>query len=469
MTGPAGRGRDDEYRYRARRSRSTSRRAVWATSILLVLALVSAIAVVRAPGSPRGGAKGPGASRSQTTAAGGNLRTGGPGVTIGSAAGQPLTGRAERAASAASSSSAVEPVPGSFDANLVGLYVSMYDAARALPGMSQFATAENPVRFSASVDHLTARERSELYGAFRSGSSSSRLRGDITSFIPVERAAAHEMQLRPSSRSKAHRQAGKRAVKLRSRSASTQTAGQLAPQDLTVIPSVMPQTGSFGGGVNGVAYVANCPSYWSTSVDPYADNAIYALQLVIDVSTAAYNAASHFNDAFPVSVIAAVLLLVAQEVQNDGIYLKSEFQACEANNVQNAGLDIDNSTYQTYQLLASVAGTVKEADTNLAALINQNAADYEFQLQGIIERALTAKTTPMASLELPSADGGYLDSTPIGVQSVVTTEIANLASSGQLSNPMAERDLGLGGQAYAAGEYKLAFTYYQLAYQAASQ
>jgi hypothetical protein len=233
----------------------------------------------------------------------------------------------------------------------------------------------------------------------------------------------------------------------------------------------MPQTGSFGGGVGGTAYITNCPSYWSTSIDPYADNAIYALQIVIDVASAVYNAASSFDDAFPVSAIAAALTLVAQEVQNDGLYLKGDFENCEDNNVQEAGLDIDNSTYQTYQLLAGVAGTANEADSNLATLINRIAADYEFQLEGLIEEALAApaSTAPMASLELPSTAGGYLDSSPVGVQSVVTTEIANLEAASQLTTPLAERDVGLAGQAYAAGEYKSAFQYYKLAYQAASQ
>lgn len=482
MRAPAERDRAGEHLTARRRSGVTARRAAWATSTLVAVGIVVAAVAVETPAgrSSSHGSPTVGLRANESTPARGGQRSGKnapaqseasiaaahPGATIGSPTGQQATASASRAFAAAHSSTDLPTVPASFEPNLVALYTSVYNAAKAIPGLSRFAKAEKPATFSAALGRLTKRGETELYGAVRAGSGLKGLSSAVNAFIPVERATARDLRLRPES----HRSATS-ARTPGSEASEPHASGTETPQDLTTIPDTMPQTGSFGGGVDGTAYIVNCPSYWSTSIDPYADNAIYALQIVIDVASGVYNAASTFDDAFPVSAIAAALTLVAQEVQNDGIYLKGDYANCEDNNVQEAGLDIDNSTYQTYELLASVAGTANEADTNLVALINKNAADYEFELEGVIEQALSqpAGTAPMASLELPSTAGGYLDSTPVGVQSVVTTEIANLEDAGQLSSPLAERDLGLGGQAYAAGEYKTAFEYYRMAYQAASE
>lgn len=446
--------------------------------VLLALAVVVATVAVVTHGDSKRDAS------SRSTAAGGRSTSGAPSgltverpagtsstadahpaVTVGSPAGQGATVAATHAVAAAAKSPAPLPVPATFEPDLAQLYQSMYTAAQVIPGLARFAKTESPAQFSAALSRLTARDAGELYAAVRTQSELPALTATVNSFIPAGRAAMRELRLA----SQRHRTTSTPAAG--SHTSAAQATTPSAPQDLTNIPDSLPQTGSFGGGVQGTAYIPNCPSYWSTSIDPYADNAIYALQIVIDVASAVYNAASSFDDAFPVSAISAALTLVAQEVQNDGLYLKGDYEGCEANNIQYAGLDIDNTTYQTYELLAGVAGTANEADTNLVALINQNAADYEFQLQGVIEQALSQPTgtAAMASLELPATAGGYLDSTPVGVQSVVTTELANLEGAGQLTSPQAERDLGLAGQAYSAGEYKSAFQYYQLAYQAAAQ
>lgn len=359
-------------------------------------------------------------------------------------------------------------MPTAFRHQLESLYDSMYAAAIVMPNPPTNVKRVTPATFTADINALPYVDAAYLSQSTHAGANFAHASKSILAFVPVERTLVRTLHLR-------------RVATAAERSSSTSTtrrvgahdssAGGPSPDPLTVIPATMPQTGSFGGGVGATTYVANCPSYWSTSIDPYADNAIFALQIVIDVSSGVYNAVSHFNGAIAVSIISALLLLIAQEVQNDGIYLKAEYKDCETVNVQFAGLDIDNSTYQTYQLLASVAATANTADQNLASLINQNAANYELQLQGIIEQALAkpVANAPMVSLELPASIGGYLDSTPVGVQEVVTTEITNLEQAGQLSNPQAQRDLGLADQAYSAGEYKQSFQYFRLAYQAASQ
>ena len=61
---------------------------------------------------------------------------------------------------------------------------------------------------------------------------------------------------------------------------------------------------------------------------------------------------------------------------------------------------------------------------------------------------------------------GYLDATPIGVQKIVTDALARLRASGQPVDSAAPRDLVLADSALTAKQYKKAYHYYELAYQA---
>jgi hypothetical protein len=439
-----------------------------ATTLVVLFAVLAVAGLVGLSASPNHQSPG----RTTTAASGGSAANDGTSKTSSSTTIRPpqnaaVTARATNAIRAAITSNKNVKVPGTFKANLVNLYRTITQAAAIMPGGTTLVKSESTHAFSESLNKLTAHQLGYVFAATSTAKGFAAATSAVSAFIPVERATVKMLAEQPKVKAAVPSSTSSNAT----HTANPHTTGPSVPQNLTVVPDVMPQTGSFGGGVMGTAYIANCPSYWSTSIDPYSDDSIYALQLVIDIAGAVYNAASSFDDAFPVSAIADALTLVAQEVQNDGLYLKGDFEGCQANNTQEAGLDIDNSTYQTYELLASVAGTANEADTNLAALINQNAADYEFQLQEVIEQALTqpASSAPMASLELPATAGGYLDSTPVGVAEVVTTELANLDGAGQVSNPTAQRDFGLAGQAYSAGQYKSAFRYYRLAYQAASE
>jgi hypothetical protein len=177
-------------------------------------------------------------------------------------------------------------------------------------------------------------------------------------------------------------------------------------------------------------------------------------------------------------VAAAVLAVVgiALQVTEDTLsYFQTIAGDCQEAQMQQVGIDTDNNTFQTYTLLSDVAGTVNEIDQGVDNLTNQDTSEFQQQLTLDIEQSLTAPpgTTPMSSFELPVSYegitlGGYMNSTPVGVNEVVANTIQDIQTTGQTMNPQAIRDQSLAEQAMASGQFKLAFDYFRLAYQAAA-
>ena len=106
----------------------------------------------------------------------------------------------------------------------------------------------------------------------------------------------------------------------------------------------------------------------------------------------------------------------------------------------------------------------------LQANFNMTQQQFQANLQVAIEQGLAgwAPVVPEVQLVLPSSMGGYLDSTPVGVQEVVTTDIASLQKLGVAIKPLAITDLAAANAALAAGKYMLAWTDYAIAYQTAA-
>jgi TolA-binding protein len=99
--------------------------------------------------------------------------------------------------------------------------------------------------------------------------------------------------------------------------------------------------------------------------------------------------------------------------------------------------------------------------------LNTAQASLDKSLQQSIEESLQGGgATAIGSYELPASLGGYLNSTPIGVQAIVTNAMSSLQQAKQSINPTATSSLNSANNALAAGQYKQAFTYFQAAYQA---
>ncbi len=145
---------------------------------------------------------------------------------------------------------------------------------------------------------------------------------------------------------------------------------------------------------------------------------------------------------------------------------------------------IDNS--RTTTILNTLSNLTKQFDTQIGTVLNsqnavtqlinqltisQQAADqqtvsYEqLQLKLTIEQDLSSGQANIATLELPASQGGYLDSTPVGVQEIVTNTVTAMQQAGETVDPDALQDISNANQALASGNYKVAYAEYRAAYQ----
>ena len=93
---------------------------------------------------------------------------------------------------------------------------------------------------------------------------------------------------------------------------------------------------------------------------------------------------------------------------------------------------------------------------------------YEENLKIGIEQALAGwgPVVPQVQYTLPVLDGGFLNSTPVGVQETVTSDLQVMQSLGVKVKAAAVTDLAAANTALAAGQYLTAFADYAGAYQA---
>jgi hypothetical protein len=92
--------------------------------------------------------------------------------------------------------------------------------------------------------------------------------------------------------------------------------------------------------------------------------------------------------------------------------------------------------------------------------------EYEANLLLEIQRSLWGTSPPIVQLMVPATMGGYLNSTPVGVQSVVTNALNIMVTLGAKVSPNAAKDLTAANAALAAGKYLTAYADYALCYQA---
>lgn len=102
-------------------------------------------------------------------------------------------------------------------------------------------------------------------------------------------------------------------------------------------------------------------------------------------------------------------------------------------------------------------------DTRTTTIINQN----DLALKVSIQQALAEPgSASIATFELPTSVGGYLDAQPIGVKTVVTDTLTKMQATGQSIGGDAVKALADANTALAAKNYKDAYRLYQKAYQA---
>lgn len=176
----------------------------------------------------------------------------------------------------------------------------------------------------------------------------------------------------------------------------------------------------------------------------------------------------------PILVVLAAAAGAAHVVADTFQFLHDYWANCLAENLGLVMANIDNTTVNTYDLLTLMESTLNNVDSSVDTVsaqvgVVQQTEDEQLTLN--IQQALTAPATspPNAAYEEPASVGGNLDSTPIGVQELVTQDLLEAQSAGIAVNPAANQDLASGNVALANDQYKAAYADFHAAYLEVAQ
>lgn len=176
----------------------------------------------------------------------------------------------------------------------------------------------------------------------------------------------------------------------------------------------------------------------------------------------------------PILVVLAAAAGAAHVVADTFQFLHDYWANCLAENLGLVMANIDNTTVNTYDLLTLMESTLDNVESSVDTVsaqvsVVQQTEDEQLTLN--IQQALTAPATsaPNAAYEEPASVGGNLDSTPIGVQELVTQDLLEAQSAGIAVNPAANQDLASGNVALSNDQYKAAYADFHAAYLEVAQ
>jgi hypothetical protein len=111
---------------------------------------------------------------------------------------------------------------------------------------------------------------------------------------------------------------------------------------------------------------------------------------------------------------------------------------------------------------------IQARTTQILTEIAKAQTSLDVELRFSIEEDLQLGSLGKVALfELPYTKGGYLNSVPIGVQSISTAAVNAITKDEQAADPIASDSLNSANAALEAGNYLEAFTLYGQAYREA--
>ncbi len=180
---------------------------------------------------------------------------------------------------------------------------------------------------------------------------------------------------------------------------------------------------------------------------------------------------------------------VVTELQQDVVGLTQDVTSVQADETTLQQTITNQNNTNTTTISSGIASAVTqiltETDTdarNLTNTVNTNTqqilnaiqsnfstqqSQWNQQLWLQIERDLATwgPSEPQVLMELPASQGGFLNSTPVGVQIVVTTDLNNVIADGVNVNPSATKDLAAANTALAAKKWITAYNDYAACYE----
>ncbi len=369
------------------------------------------------------------------------------------------------------------PASAGFAASLITIHTDQYSAATALDSGSSSLSGEQlpaPSAFAQSVNDLTPDELSQLYAASQQQPQWDQLGGALSTVD----AAAHSFTAATSPPASSEKSAGDGA-----RAATVGTSNDSFPPAAPTTTIATPPAPFSPTQAVGPTQTVTCPAGapGGPSVAP-GDDSVYAAQLTTDVANSLAadvpDTITVLGESFPdpAKYVAEAVALAGQITLDTLSYYQQVASDCDTGNEDAFLANLDNTTVQLYSLESEVIQpTVDAIETGLETIheqvkVVQQSVDEQLTID--IEQALAAGTSsgagsPPANIEflLPTADGGNLNSTPVGVQEVVTSAVSQARSAGLVVNAMVTRELAAANDALSAGQYRTAYADYQAAYQ----
>jgi hypothetical protein len=198
---------------------------------------------------------------------------------------------------------------------------------------------------------------------------------------------------------------------------------------------------------------------------------VVAADELIDEPTPDMLEAGSFSFPNPAKFVSAALLLAGEITEQGFEYAKALVDDCYQadqvrveNNSDAVAVNGFNLEQQNEQTMAAIESSINTIHDQLHVV--QQTVDSQLTLD--IRRALSQPTSSPKNVnyELPASVGGNLDSTPIGVQAIVTNAYNAAKQAGLSINANATSYLNAANSALAAKNDRTAWADYQLAYQA---
>lgn len=173
--------------------------------------------------------------------------------------------------------------------------------------------------------------------------------------------------------------------------------------------------------------------------------------------------------------IALTVVADADNILLDTVgYMDNAWIDCGADQADQLSANIDNTTVNTYELTTLLESTLDDVESSVNTIsgqvhVVQQSMDDQLELTIEQDLAAPAGSTPNLALELPASVGGDLDSTPIGVQAIVTDAVQGIGAAGEAMNPAASQYLAMADAAVSAGNDVQAYDDFHTAYLEAVQ
>jgi len=370
--------------------------------------------------------------------------------------------------------------PGGFSSQVSGVYSDIYQVDQAVSSRdpavtSGLAPVPTPSAFAKEVDGLSQQELAQIYAATRQDPKWA------TVVANEKKAAAEAASLAKgaggsSPLTSSVVTSGRGGGRIRTDAAVTSSfpppsqAGSYPSPPAPYVPTspVAPYspetcpTGAPGGppGAPGQAAVFATALTVAIATDLAADVPASIVVSILGEGTSIPDPAKYILEA---------IQLVATLTLDTFNYLQAVAAGCASQVEAGFLANIDNTTVNTFNMLTAMEGTLDNVESSVDTIganlgvVQETLVD---QLTLAVEQALTAPVTsvPNIAFELPASVGGNLDSTPVGVQQVVTQAISALQSAGNPVNSAAVRDLAMANDALASRQYSSAYADYHAAY-----